>query len=67
MNGLIDIGYDGYFTFEVGRFFSPPEKRRPYEKSTKLLSEPLEIRKAFEHYLYELGKCVLEAYGCYEI
>ncbi len=67
MNGLLDIGYDGYFTFEVGNFFLPAAKRRPYERDTRLASPPLELRLAFEKYLYQLGKCVLETYGCYEI
>ena len=67
MNGLLDIGYDGYFTFEVGAFFLPAKKRRPYDRDTRLSNAPLELRQAFEKYLYQLGKCVLEAYGCYEI
>lgn len=66
MNGLLDIGYDGYFTFEVGAFFTPPEKRRQYSRSTRLAAAPLELRDAFERYLYTLGKCVLEKYGCFE-
>jgi len=66
IEGLIDIGYNGYFTFEVGRFFTPSEKRRQYSKSTLLASAPIELRDAFERYLYELGKCVLEKYGCFE-
>jgi sugar phosphate isomerase/epimerase len=66
MNGLLDIGYDGYFTFEVGGFFNPASKRRPFERDTRLASAPLELRDAFERYLYELGKCVLEKYGCFE-
>ena len=32
MNGLLDIGYNGYFTFEVGKFFLPPEKRTAYAR-----------------------------------
>lgn len=66
MNGLLDIGYDGYFTFEIGKFFNAAENRRPYERDTRLASAPLELRLAFENYLYELGKCVLEKYGCFE-
>jgi len=66
MSGLADIGYDGYFTFEVGGFFLPANKRRPFDRSTKLAGAPIELRDAFERYLYELGKCVLEAYGCFE-
>ena len=67
MNGLLDIGYDGYFTFEVGGFFLPADKRRSYERDQRLAGAPLDLRRAFERYLYQLGKCVLEAYGCYEI
>lgn len=66
MNGLKDIGYDGYFTFEVGAFFSPPQNRRPYPKDERLLTPPIEVRDAFERYLYELGKCILEKYNCFE-
>ena len=66
MCGLSDIGYDGYFTFEVGRFFARPETRRKYGRSTKLASAPIELRDAFERYLYDLGKCVLTTYGVYE-
>ena len=66
MCGLADIGYNGYFTFEVGRFFTPADKRRPFGRNTSLAAAPIELRDAFEHYLYELGKCVLEKYGCFE-
>ena len=66
MNGLLDIGYDGYFTFEVGGFFTPASKRRKYERDTRLAGAPLALKDAFERYLYDLGKCVLEAYGCFE-
>jgi hypothetical protein len=66
MNGLLDIGYDGYFTFEVGGFFTPAAKRRKYERETRLAGAPLALKDAFESYLYNLGKVVLEAYGVYE-
>ena len=66
MCGLADIGYKGYFTFEVGRFFTPAEKKHQYSRSRLLASAPIELRDAFERYLYELGKCVLEKYGCFE-
>ena len=67
MHGLADIGYDGYFTVEVSGSFIPAKKRRPFEADTRLASAPLELRRAFESYLYQLGKCVLETYGCYEV
>lgn len=66
MNGLLDIGYDGYFTFEVGSFFTPADKRRAYTHDTRLARAPLQLRDAFERYLYELGKCILDSYGCFE-
>ena len=66
MNGLKDIGYNGYFTFEVGGIFTPANRKRPFEKDTRLQKAPLALKKAAEKYLYELGKCVLEAYGCFE-
>ena len=66
IHGLLDIGYEGYFTFEVGGFFTPASKRRPYARDTRLAAPPIELRDAFERYLYELGKCVLERYDIYE-
>ena len=66
MNGLLDIGYNDYFTFEVGAFFTPAEERRQFARDTRLASAPLELRMAFETYLYELGKCVLTKYNCFE-
>ena len=66
MNGLRDIGYNGYFTFEVGGIFTPPNQKRPFEKDTRLYKAPLSLKRAAERYLYELGKCVLEAYDCFE-
>ena len=66
MNGLLDIGYQGYFTFEVGGIFLPANKRRVYERDTRLARAPLALRLAQERYLYELGKCVLESYDCFE-
>lgn len=65
MNGLIDIGYDGYFTFEVAAF-TPARKRRPCARDDRLLIPPIELRDAYERYLYELGRCVLQAYGMFE-
>lgn len=66
MNGLREIGYNGYFTFEVGGVFTEPKKKRPYSADTRLLKAPLALKRAYERYLYEMGKCVLEAYDCFE-
>ncbi len=66
MNGLKQIGYNGYFTFEVGSIFTPAVKKRPYPADTRLLNTPLALKRAAENLLYEIGKCVLESYGCFE-
>lgn len=66
MNGLKDIGYQGYFTFEAGGFFAPVQKRRPFDKDQRLLKPPLELRIQAEKLLYNIGKHVLESYGCFE-
>lgn len=66
MNGLLDIGYCGYFTFEVGGVYTPAAKRRQYDRDRRLAGAPLSLRCAYERYLYELGRCVLDAYGCFE-
>jgi sugar phosphate isomerase/epimerase len=66
MNGLADIGYKGYFTFEVGGFFTSSKKRRQYQRDGRLFDPPIEIRDAFERYLYELGTCILKKYNCFE-
>ena len=66
MHGLTDIGYNGYFTFEVGGIFVPAAKRRAFAADTRLAAAPLSLRLAAVRYLYALGKCVLEAYDCFE-
>ncbi len=66
MCGLGDIGYRGYFTFEVGGFFTPSDKRRSFDRDTRLVDAPIELRDAFERYLCQLGKIVLEKYNCFE-
>ncbi len=66
MHGLNEIGYNGYFTFEIGGIFKSSRDRRPFPADTRLAQAPLSLKFAAEKYLYELGRCVLEAYGCFE-
>lgn len=66
MRGLLDIGYEGYFTFETGKFFSPPSVRRPYDGEERLRTVSVELRTAAERLLYEIGRSILSAYGCFE-
>ncbi|MBR5231617.1 MAG: sugar phosphate isomerase/epimerase [Clostridia bacterium] len=65
MNGLKDIGYKGYFTFEAN-IFLPADKRRDSERGNALRTAPLNVRIKAEEMLYEIGKAILEAYDCYE-
>ena len=66
MHGLKNIGYKGYFTFEVGEPFTPPDKKRQYSEDNRLLKAPLEIKMAVERLLYDIGKYVLTSYDCFE-
>ncbi|MBE6731472.1 MAG: sugar phosphate isomerase/epimerase [Ruminococcaceae bacterium] len=66
MNGLLDIGYKGYFTFEIGSFFTSAQSRRQYSRDNRLMNAPIELRDAFERYIYDLGKCILKKYDCFE-
>jgi len=66
MHGLMDIGYQRAFTFESSSFFSPGKNRRPFEKDQRMLNAPLQLKLKAENLLYEIGKCTLEAYDCFE-
>ena len=62
MRGLIESGYEGYFTFESDGFFK-------YQRgvSEGALAHPmLEIKRAALSLLYLIGKTILDAYGVYE-
>ena len=63
--GLSDIGYEGYFTFEVGNFFTPYERRRPFDGENRLSKVPTSIKFEEEKYLFNLGKCMLSEYDAY--
>ena len=66
MHGLLDIGYDGYFTFESCAILLSGGSRRKFEADTRLLNAPLSLRIKAEELLYEIGKATLEAYACFE-
>ncbi|MBE6701648.1 MAG: sugar phosphate isomerase/epimerase [Ruminococcaceae bacterium] len=66
MNGLKEINYNGYFTFEVGAIFKAPKFRRTYESDTRLFEPPLSLKISFENSLFEVGKHILTSYDCYE-
>ena len=67
MNGLLEIGYDGYFTFEVVNALRPAGRsRQKFERDTRLLNPTLEMQIDMERLLYHIGKHALTAYNCFE-
>ncbi len=72
MQGLVEVGYKGYFTFETDNmllcFGRWPHKRRqaPSVTERRLAAPPLEIRRKAAALLYEIGKSILSAYDCFE-
>lgn len=74
MQGLLDVNYDGYFTFEASYSLlhqnNLPYRRREWEHQgetvTKLLNPSVELKKKAVELLYETGKYILEAYDCFE-
>ena len=66
MHGLLDIHYEGYFTFEADNTPLPARKRRKFEKDTRCLQLPIEFKKRYERILYEIGRYVLTQYDCFE-
>ena len=63
MRGLIDSGFDGYFTFESDAFF---KRHRAANLQGPLAHPTLEIKKASVSMLHLIGKTILDAYGVYE-
>lgn len=69
MNGLIDINYQGYFTFEVVKALRRSKmapRRRVFERDTRLLEPTLEMQIDVERLLYTIGKHCLTSYGVFE-
>lgn len=66
MKGLLDIGYNGYFTFEVGNAIFPEGEKEKYINSDNCDEEKIEYQDAFENYLYSVGKSILEKHNCFE-
>ena len=70
MNGLIDSGYKGDFTFEANCSLrlskSRHGKRHVFERDTRLLEPTLEMQIQMERLMYTIGKHCLTSYGVYE-
>ena len=63
MKGLIDSGYEGYFTLESDYFFK--HLRNPALKGP-LAHTPLEVKKGALSLLYTIAKSILTAYDIFE-
>ena len=63
MEGLLSIGYDGYFTFELGNHYVCYKRN---EMSGKLATPPLEIKIETEKLIYKMGKYILETYNLFD-
>jgi len=74
MQGLLDVRYRGYFTFESNNILRNgavwPNYRREWnnrgEKVTRLFDVPLALRRQAVTLLYQIGKHILTEYGCFE-
>jgi sugar phosphate isomerase/epimerase len=74
MQGLLDVSYDGFFTFEASYTLlhqnNLPYHREPWEykgeEVTTLLNPSVELKKKAVDLLYETGKYMLESYHCFE-
>lgn len=74
VQGLLDVKYDGYFTFEASYTLlhskNPPYGRRPWvhdgKPVTRLLDPSVELKKKAVDLLYDTGKYLLESYDCFE-
>ena len=66
MHGLIDIGYNGYFTFEATNAPVAASRRRRYEKDSRCSELPIEFHMKTEAMLYDIGKYILTQYDCFE-
>ena len=64
IRALIDIGFNGPFTFECTGTIK--YKLKAFDKLKGLDNLSLEIVRAYEKALYETGKYLLNAYGVYE-
>lgn len=74
MQGLLDVGYDGYFTFEASYTLlhqhNLPRHREVWQHNgetvTKLASPSLALKEKAVDLLYEVGKHILTTYDCFE-
>jgi len=64
MRGLVDVGFQGPFTFEAtGKI---QHKLKAFDKRGGTIGASLPVARAYEAALYETGKYLLSAYGVFE-
>lgn len=74
VQGLLDVGYDGFFTFEASytllHQYNLPYNRQAWEKDgqtvTKLLNPSVALKKKAVDLLYDVGEHILRTYDAYE-
>ena len=70
MNGIIDSGFEGSFTFECDSTLRPFKywlgDRNDYCDKKHLISATLEMQNKLEELLYVIGKGILDSYGLWE-
>ena len=74
MQGLLDVGYERFFTFEASytllHHTNLPYKRKGWEHKgemvSKLLDPPILLKQKAVNLLYDIGEHILMTYGCYE-
>jgi len=74
MQGLLDSGYKGYFTFEASHILRDsavwPNYRREWtyrdKQVTRLMDVPLPLKRQAIKLLYEIGRHILVEYDCFE-
>ncbi len=72
MQGLLEIDYPGYFTFEACNILRPadawPHIRQEFMGSmpNRLIRPSLELKRKAIGLLFEIGKYILESYDCFE-
>ncbi len=70
LQGLIDVGYKGTFTFEGGKTLRRrsawPHYRRDVKPEDRLADPPLYIQQKQIAVMYEVGKWMLQSYGIFE-
>lgn len=71
MQGLLEIGYSGYFTFECTNILLKDgvwPRRKGFEGKlpNRLMRPSLELKAKSIELLYEIGKFILTSYDCFE-